>query len=353
MNSFSKVPAMVGIGHNAPPARAWTLLLIAAVGVSMYGNAQHALLTGHGWPAACWFAIAPVALFWVTHLVAKTAGRSPSGAVAWVTYGLGMPIALAVAGMAFVVSFRALRDWTLHQGGDVLSSILLPLIVDVIIALSSMMVLAMRPAAVSVPAELPVHIPVTTVPMNTPQPVTTTPVTEQLTAPDAQLPTAADEVITEPIPTAQQGEQQPVTCDDTADDHPAEPTTHQDAQVIAMVSKVGQQEMVTGEQVVGDEQLPTAQLAISEVVSTEQLTTTETAGEQSAGEQEIDPAQEAVVLRERGSSRLAEDDLTDLIARIARGESYSAIAEATGISRNTVRKVAAMVPTEPEPVPVA
>lgn len=157
MNSMSKLPAMVGIGHDAPPARAWTLLLVASVAVSVYGNTAHALLTGHGWAAAAWFAVAPVALFWVTHLVAKTAGRSPHGAVKWLIWLGGIPAALAVAGMAFVVSFRALRDWTLHQGGDELSSILLPLIVDVIIALSSMMVLAMRPAAVTVPVEPPIQ----------------------------------------------------------------------------------------------------------------------------------------------------------------------------------------------------
>lgn len=352
MISMTKLPAMVGIGHDAPPARAWTLLLVAAVGVSVYGNTAHALLTGHGWAAAAWSAVAPVALFWVTHLVAKTAGRSPHGAVAWVTYGLGMPIALAVAGMAFVVSFRALRDWTLHQGGDALSSILLPLIVDVIIALSSMMVLAMRPAAVSVPAELPVQEPVTTAPMSTPQPVTVTPMIEQLTAPDVQLPTAADEVITAPIPTAQLAEQQPVTSNDTADDHPAEPANHQDAQVIPMVSTAGHQQVVTAEQTASGEQLPTAQLALAEVVSTEQLPTAAASDEQSTGEQEIDPERDAQVLKERGA-RLSEDQLTDVIARIAAGESYSAISEATGISRNTIRKIAGQVPTEPEPVPVA
>lgn len=352
MNSMSKLLAMVGIGHDAPPARSWTLLLVASVAVSVYGNTAHALLTGRGWAAAAWFAVAPVALFWVTHLVAKTAGRSPHGAVKWLIWFGGIPAALTVAGMAFVVSFRALRDWTLHQGGDELSSILLPLIVDVIIALSSTMVLAMRPATVDRPAELPIQEPVNANQLSTPSPVTTTPVTEQLTAPDVQLPTAADEVITAPIPTAQQGEQQPVTSDNSADDHPAEPAAHQDAQVIPMVSKAAQQEVATSEQTASDDQLPTAQPTPARV-STAQLPTATTVDEQPAGEQQIDPAQEAAVLRERGNSRLAEDDLTDLIARIAAGESYSAISEATGISRNTVRKVAAMVPTEPEPVPVA
>jgi DNA-binding CsgD family transcriptional regulator len=143
----AKVPALIGIGHDAPPARAWTLLLVTFVAISVYGNTAHALLTGHDWAAAGWFAVAPVALFWVTHLVAKTAGRSPKGAVKWLVWLVGIPAALTVAGMAFVVSFRALRAWTLHQGGDDLSSFLLPLIVDVIIALSSMMVLAMRPSS--------------------------------------------------------------------------------------------------------------------------------------------------------------------------------------------------------------
>ncbi|QIP37998.1 Protein of uncharacterized function (DUF2637) [Rhodococcus erythropolis] len=190
-----------------------------------------------------------------------------------------------------------------------------------------------------VPAELPAQEPVTAAQVTSPEPVTTTPVTAQLTAPDAQLTSPEDDAITTPIATAQQGEQQPVTCEDSASDQPAEPATHQDAQA-----------MVTGAQVVGDEQLPPAQPESAEV-TTAQLPATSAAGEQSAGEQQIDPAQEAAVLRQRGDSRLAEDQLADVIARIAAGQSYSSISDETGISRNTVRKVAAMVPTEPQPEP--
>ncbi|SLJ22838.1 Protein of uncharacterised function (DUF2637) [Mycobacteroides abscessus subsp. abscessus] len=175
----AKILALIGIGHDAPPARAWTLLLVTFVGISVYGNTAHALLTGHGWTAAAWFAVAPVALFWVTHLVAKTAGKSPSGAVKWLVWLVGIPAALTVSGMAFVVSFRALRAWTMHQGGDELSSILLPLIVDIIIALSSTMVLAMRPAktaTASVIHEPAVH------PVAAPEPDPVTPVIQQPTA---------------------------------------------------------------------------------------------------------------------------------------------------------------------------
>lgn len=175
----TKVPALIGIGHDAPPDRAWTLLLITFVGISVYGNTAHALLTGKDWTAAAWFAVAPVALFWVTHLVAKTAGRSPKGAVKWLVWLIGIPAALTVSGMAFVVSFRALRAWTMHQGGDELSSILLPLIVDIIIALSSTMVLAMRPAKTATASV--VHEPAVQ-PVTTPEPQPVTPVIQQSAA---------------------------------------------------------------------------------------------------------------------------------------------------------------------------
>ncbi len=298
--------------------------------------------------------LAPIVLAAMAHLLTKV--LQSELVVSGVHWGVALVVAGAVtligAG-AFILSFDMLRRAAEPDHGQLAWVFPVTLDLAIVVCAGVLAVIAWADEQDQRNSAAVHDVDGAPAPMSTPRPVTATPVTEQLTAPDVQLTTGDDEVITAPTPTAQQGEQQPVTCDDAADDHPAEPAVHQDAQVIAMVSEVGQQEMVTGEQVVGDEQLPTAQLAISEVVSTEQLTTTETAGEQSAGEQEIDPAQEAVVLRERGSSRLAEDDLTDLIARIARGESYSAIAEATGISRNTVRKVAAMVPTEPEPVPVA
>ncbi|QQG95883.1 DUF2637 domain-containing protein [Mycobacteroides chelonae] len=144
-----KVFAAFGVGHAAPAARAWTLLLTAAVATSVYGNTAHSQLTGHGMAAAAWHGVAPVALFWVTHLVGKTAARASVAAARWVVWLLGIPVSLAVSGMAFVVSFRALREWTLHEGGDELAATLLPLIIDMVIALSSIMVLALRerPAA--------------------------------------------------------------------------------------------------------------------------------------------------------------------------------------------------------------
>lgn len=364
----------VGIGHDAPPARAWTLLLVTFVGISVYGNTAHALLTGHGWAAAAWFAVAPVALFWVTHLVAKTAGRSPHGAVKWLVWLVAIPAALTVSAMAFVVSFRALQAWTLHQGGDELASILLPLIVDIMIALSSMMVLALRPATgptqVHQPAtteQFPAQEPVTTaavrtpasVPMPTPAEPTQVVLIEQLTATGAQRITAADKVITTPIPaqyptatTEQLGEQHAVTWDNAPVDHLDEPAAQRDARVIPLVSTPAEQEVVTGDRTAADEQLPSTQQVRTTPVTAQELPTGEAADDQSATAQEIDPERDAQVLIERGS-RLDEEKLTDLIARIAAGESYSSISETTGVSRNTIRKIAGQVPTEPEPVPVA
>lgn len=349
-----------GIGHDAPPARAWTLLLIAAVTVSVYGNTAHALLTGHGWAAAAWFAVAPVALFWVTHLVAKTAGRMPSTVVKWLIWVVGIPAALAVAGMAFVVSFRALREWTLHQGGDELSAILLPLIVDVTIALSSVMVLALRPRTDTtevVPNVVdPAHRPdaqvliaaPATVPPAVPVSMSTALAVQQggaqLSTCDAHVQHGGAQVLTAPEPAQEHAAgaahlpaQQAVTSGDApdttaqSDEFPvqrAEANTAESGRVLALVHKGGAQP-ATGAQVSDEQTMRTAQQP----------------DEQGA---QLDPAVEATRLIERGSSRLDEEKLTDVIGRIARGESHNSIATTTGISRNTVMRLAGMVPTEPD-----
>lgn len=342
-----------GIGHDAPPARAWTLLLFASVTVSIYGNTAHALLTGHGWAAAAWFAVAPVALFWVTHLVAKTAGRMPSTVVKWLIWVVGIPAALAVAGMAFVVSFRALREWTLHQGGDELSAILLPLIVDVTIALSSAMVLALRPkpdtAEVVRSVVDPAHRPdaqvltagTATVPPTVPTNMSTAPAGQHvgaqvqhggaqvLTAPEPAQEHAADTAHLPAQEAATSGDAQDTTAQ--SDEFPvqrAEVNTAESGRVLALVHKGGAQP-TTGVQESGAQPMRNAQQP----------------DEQGA---QLDPAVEATRLIERGSSRLDEDKLTDVIGRIARGESHNSIATTTGISRNTVMRLAGMVPTEPD-----
>lgn len=296
-------------------------------------------------------ALAPVLLAQMSRLLAKLlqGGLTDSGVHGGVALATAAAVT-AIGGGAFYMSFETLRRAAEPDHGG--SAWVFPATLDaaIVVCAAVLAVIAWadeQDQRAGVPAritlwnrltarfggeQLAAQEQVTAAQVTSPEPVTVPPVSAQLTAPDAQLTSPEDDAITAPIPAAQQGEQQPVTSNNSADDHPAEPATHQDAQVV------------------GDEQLPTAQPE-SAGVTTAQLPNAATSGEQSAGEQQIDPAQEAAVLRQRGNSRLAEDDLTDLIARIAAGESYSAISEATGISRNTVRKVASMVPTAPEPEP--
>lgn len=359
MTKTQKVVAALGIGHGAPPARAWTLLLIAAVIVSVYGNTAHALLTGHGVAAAAWFATAPVALFWVTHLVAKTAGGSPSGVVKWLIWFGGIPAALGVAAMAFVVSFRALQEWTLHQGGDTISSFLLPLIVDLTIALSSVMVLALRPKSdateavhsVMEPAHQPGTQVLTTAPAAVPTDTTAT-AGATAAAQRAGAPTRTVDAHVQ-----QQGGAQPITAPkaaqesvvDTAQEVATSDNTggvaEQSTESAGMSTEVGSSEsgrFLALVHATGAQHAEGAQ-----DVDAQQVRSAQRDGVQVAQGTEFDPAQEATRLIERGSSRLDEETLTDVISRIARGESHNSIAGTTGVSRNTVMRLAGMVPTEP------
>lgn len=356
----TSIPTPEALRHRAS-ARRWALVLMVVFTVaSMAANVVTVTRRGGAIEDQALAGFAPAVLACMGHLLAQfvQAAMQASGVTRRV-YGASIVAVSVIGGGAFIVSFENLQSLAARQHSWFVAGVF-PVMLDLAILVSTGIHvvigianehdqaagvephrgwLARRfgwgTAAPAVLQPVPAEVPVQELVTSAPQPVT--PVTEQLTALDAQLTTAADEVITTPIATAQRGEQQPVTSDNDADDHPAEPATHQDAQA-----------MVTGAQVVGDEQLPSAQPE-STAVTTAQLPNAAATDEQSAGEQQIDPAQEAAVLRQRGTSRLAEDDLTDLIARIAAGQSYSSISDETGISRNTVRKVAAMVPTEPEP----
>ncbi|BDD80705.1 hypothetical protein TPB0596_04680 [Tsukamurella pulmonis] len=293
--------------------------------------------------------LAPIVLAKMAHLLAKVlqSGIMVSG----VHWGVNLIVAGAVtligAG-AFTLSFDSLRRAAEPDHGQLAWVFPATLDLAIVVCAAVLAVIAWAdeqdqrngvPPRVTVwnritarfaAEQLPAQEPVTAAQVTSPEPVTTTPVTEQLIAPDAQLTSPEDDAITAPIPAAQQGEQRPVTSGDAVTDQPA---AHRDSQV----NGAGHQEVVTTAQLAADDQEPAAQ----DEVSVAQLPT-------AASEQQIDPERDAQVLRERGA-RLGEEQLTDVIARIAAGQSFSSISEATGISRNTVRKIAGQVPTEPEP----
>lgn len=351
------------------------VLLVGGTLASLAGNITHAVMNA---PAGTFplgpviaAVLAPAFLLGLMHLMGVWA-RDSLGAGAMQVFLLAAVAAIGL--VAFRLSFSSVRDLAKSYGYGQVDAAMFPFMLDGVIVICTVSLVAASRltdrarSAHPLPTEqLPAQEPITTaavrtpasVPMPTPAEPTQVVHIEQLTAPGAQRITAADEVITTPIPaqypaatTEQLGEQQAVTCDNAPVDHLDEPAVQHDARVIPLVSRPAEQKVVTGDRTAADEQLPSARQVRTTPVSTQELPTGEAADDQSATAQEIDPERDAQVLIERGS-RLDEEKLTDLIARIAAGESYSSISETTGVSRNTIRKIAGQVPTEPEPVPVA
>lgn len=321
-------------------------LLAVSVILSLGCNAAHAYLNAAAVPillAVGVGTIPPLILALSVEAVIFCAAHARKS-LGWVAV-----IVAAAAGLVtgFAMSFAAISELGRMARMTAVTAPMLPIGIDALVITGLGMVALFRPRH-----EEAVHQGAVTDAVTAPAAPAQQLATPPVTGPVEQLITTEDEVITAPIPTAQFGDQEPVTSEDAAGDYPGEPAAHQDAQVIPLVSKAGHQDQVSSGHLLTGDHEPAAQPMRSRVVRTSQLPTDKSADGQSAGEQQIDPERDAQVLKERGA-RLPEQQLTDLIARIAAGESYSSIAEATGISRNTVRKVAGQVPTEPEPVPVA
>ncbi len=121
----------------------WRTLLAASVAISVAGNTGHVLLTqaDHRVAAAAWAAVPPLMLAAITHGMAATAG---AGVRRWI-YRAGVTGAVCIALMAFAVSFVALREVSILLGCPPAVAALMPLIVDAAIAVSTTMVLAVRP----------------------------------------------------------------------------------------------------------------------------------------------------------------------------------------------------------------
>lgn len=134
---------------STTPRRFWVVTLVSAVAVSVAGNVGHALLSAPEdlrTPAAVAAALPPTALLAVTEGLARSAGH---GFRRW-TYRVGIAGAVAIAALAFVLSFAALRDLAITLGQPRAVAAGWPLLADATIAVASVMLLATRPEMTSV-----------------------------------------------------------------------------------------------------------------------------------------------------------------------------------------------------------
>lgn len=124
--------------------RYWRCLLAGAVAVSVAGNVGHAFLTAapHLRAAAMVAAaLPPVALLGVSEGLARSAGAGARRGV----YRAAVAGGVVIAGLAFVLSFAALRDLAVALGQPAVVAWGWPLLADATIAVSSAMLLAIRP----------------------------------------------------------------------------------------------------------------------------------------------------------------------------------------------------------------
>lgn len=122
----------------------WRAVLVAAVTTSICGNIYHALLTappGLRVPAAIMSALPPLAVVGITEGLMRSAGAGVRPAAYWAGVAGGVGIAL----IAFVLSFWALRALAITLGEPPSVAAGLPLLTDLLVAVSSVMLLSFRP----------------------------------------------------------------------------------------------------------------------------------------------------------------------------------------------------------------
>jgi Protein of unknown function (DUF2637) len=124
------------------PRRYWQCVLAASVAVSVAGNVGHAALTAPAAlkvPACLAAALPPLALMVVTEGIARSAGAGVRRRV----YRAAVTGAVGIAGLAFVLSFAALRDLAVLLGQPAAVAAGWPLLADLTIAVSAAMALAL------------------------------------------------------------------------------------------------------------------------------------------------------------------------------------------------------------------
>lgn len=133
----------------------WRAVLVAAVTTSICGNIYHALLTappGLRVPAAIMSALPPLAVVGITEGLMRSAGAGVRPAAYWAGVAGGVGIAL----IAFVLSFWALRALAITLGEPASVAAGLPLLTDLLVAVSSVMLLSFRPVSSVATVDVPV-----------------------------------------------------------------------------------------------------------------------------------------------------------------------------------------------------
>lgn len=114
------------------PWTRWKGLLALSVATSIGLNVWHAVETS-GYGSAVLASIAPLFLFWITHNLVTDSG----GVKGWREDKVGVCVAALVTLGAFTVSYVTQRDLALRFGMELLVAMILPLIVDLTIAVAS------------------------------------------------------------------------------------------------------------------------------------------------------------------------------------------------------------------------
>jgi hypothetical protein len=128
--------AELTVRHHRRAVRFFWAWLAGTTLVSLAGNITHALVTAPGgsrWLAAAVAAVPPTVLLCAVHGIAVLAKANASGAV----YRAAVTATAALAAGAFVLSFVALRDLALIAGIPTTFAAVLPLVIDVAVAVAT------------------------------------------------------------------------------------------------------------------------------------------------------------------------------------------------------------------------
>jgi hypothetical protein len=124
---------------------AWTLLAVATI-TSLAGNVWHAAtVTSGSIPAMLGAAVVPVLLLTGMHLVGGMAAIRREGRAHAAAHRLAVVGITALVMIVFAASFVALRDLLLREGFDPVAATLIPVAVDIAVAVSTASLFSIAP----------------------------------------------------------------------------------------------------------------------------------------------------------------------------------------------------------------
>ena len=127
--------------HHRRAVRFFWAWLLGATLLSLAGNVSHAVLaapTGSRWLAAAVAAVPPTVLLAAVHGIAVLVKANASGAV----YRTAVGATAALAAGAFLLSFVALRDLAVLAGITPGLAVVLPLVIDLAVAVATIALVA-------------------------------------------------------------------------------------------------------------------------------------------------------------------------------------------------------------------